>query len=739
MYDYSKIDKKVEKIIKEVCIYMKSLNTTFIWDEIKKAYLFARDAHEWQIRKSGQYYINHPVEATLILISLKPDISTIQACLLHDVIEDTEKTAEEIKEIFWDEVELLCKWMEKLSKIRYRWEERSIWSLRKMFIAMADDLRVIFIKLSDRLHNMRTLKFHPSIEKRQRIALETLNIYAPIADRLWLFNIKNFLEEECLKTLKYNDYKKIKEELRELETKSSDFVNNVKKEIQGHLDWKIQNFEVDYRIKSVYSIYKKLQKKWLANVNDLYDLYWIRIMVETESDCYKVLWIIHNAWTPLPSRFKDYIALPKPNWYKSLHTTVMWLLKQFRKQPTEIQIKTYWMKEYSDIWVAAHYEYKEKWSDIAQDIYWVNELKELTQNVWDNDFFWSLKIDVFKDRIFVFTPKWDFINLPAWSTVIDFAYYLHTDLWNHISLAKVNWKIYPLDKELHNWDVVEIIIDKHKKPNPFWISFVKTLKAKTNIKSYLKKENKEIYRERWKDIMNKYLEKYELWTFDKDYSLLKVIDWKELSLDERFQLLEQVWNFSLTPWTLFRRILRSNKNLTTKKIEISKKHKHKFDKEIIIDNLNKHNIIIWSEEWLEYRLWHCCDKWIPNEIVAHINNKWVITIHNRKCETLEKVNRNRLLPAYVKWTENDNLVVSLEIILKNKFWVLKDLTETIFSMNIEVDEISSEKVWLNNVKLTLKIIVLDYEYLIVDRLIERLKIHFWDDFIETKILKMEKQ
>ena len=180
-------------------------------------------------------------------------------------------------------------------------------------------------------------------------------------------------------------------------------------------------------------------------------------MVEDEWDCYRTLWLIHNKWTPLPKRFKDYIALPKPNWYKSLHTTVMWLLKQYRKQPTEIQIKTFEMKNFSDLWVAAHFEYKEKWSIVAKDVDWVKELKEITQN---NDFVWSLKIDVFKDRIFVFTPKWDFINLPAWSTPIDFAYYLHTDLWNHITIAKVNSKVYPLDKDLHNWDVVEIISDK---------------------------------------------------------------------------------------------------------------------------------------------------------------------------------------------------------------------------------------------------------------------------------------
>lgn len=457
-------------------------------------------------------------------------------------------------------------------------------------------------------------------------------------------------------------------------------------------------------------------------------------MVDNEWDCYKTLWLIHNKWTPLPKRFKDYIALPKPNWYKSLHTTVMWLLKQYRKQPTEIQIKTFEMKEFSDLWVAAHFEYKEKWSKVARDIDWVKELKDLTQNIWDSDFVWSLKIDVFKDRIFVFTPKWDFINLPVWSTAIDFAYYLHTDLWNHISIAKVNSKVYPLDKELHNWDVVEIVIDKNKTPNPFWISFVKTLKAKSNIKSFLKKENKEMYRERWKDIMNNYLEKAWLDLFDKDFSLLRIIEWRENNYEERLQLLEQVWNFSTSPNSLIKKILKtqkispinhSNKNKTVKNIEETQK--------------SKNEIIIWWETDLKYKLWHCVRRKIPDDIVAHINNKWIITIHKRDCKTLKTVNKDRLLTAYLKWNEDENLIVSINFSFTNKIWILKDLANILFSMWIDVDEIKTEKVSKKITWIYLKLIILDYEYLIIDRLIDRLKIWFWEDLIDYEIKKMQKE
>jgi len=504
---YEKIDKKVETIVDRVLSYMTNLNADFIRFEIYKAYEYAKKAHHPDLRLSWEPYISHPVEAVEILLCLKPDLYTIQACFLHDVIEDTPKTKEDILEGFWEDVAFLCEWMEKLSKVKYRWEERTIWSLRKMLIAMAEDLRVIFIKLADRLHNMKTLNFQPKKEKRERIALETLNVYAPIADRLALFQLKNALDEECFKVLEPKKYKKIKNELEEIEDNIKSFTNNAKADIDKLLDWKVSNYEIDFRVKSVYSIYNKLTKKWLYSILDLYDLFWMRIMVSNDEDCYRVLGLIHSKWTPLPRRFKDYIALPKPNWYKSLHTTIMWFLKSERKQPTEIQIKTHKMKEYSDLWVAAHFEYKEKWSKIAREIDWVNELKEIVNSVWDSEFVWSMKVDVFKDRIFVFTPKWDFINLPAGSTSIDFAYYVHSDLWDHISLAKVNESVYPLDKELHNWDVVEVVIDKNKRPNPLWISFVKTVKAKNRIKGYLKQEDKELHRERGKDIMNKYLEK----------------------------------------------------------------------------------------------------------------------------------------------------------------------------------------------------------------------------------------
>ena len=735
---YSKIDKRVEVIVKKVSLYMPNLNIKYIREEIFKAYEYARDAHEWQYRLSWEPYISHPVEATMILLELKPDIFTIQSCLLHDVIEDTPKTKEDIEKEFWKEVAFLCEWLSKLSKVRYKWEDRSIWSLRKMFVAMAEDLRVIFVKLSDRLHNMRTLKSHPKPEKRQRIALETLNIYAPIADRLGLFWFKNNLEEECFKILDPESYKELKRQFREIEPQRRTFMKNVESEIDKILKWKVENYEIDYRVKSIYSIHKKLLKKWLTHMKELFDVFWVRVMVETEADCYKVLWIIHNTWTPIPRRFKDYIALPKPNWYKSLHTSIIWLFQEDTKQPTEIQIKTYEMKEYADIWVAAHFEYKEKWSKIAKDIDWVKELKDMVDSIQDSDFVGSLKVDLFKDRIYVFTPQWDFINLPFGSTPIDFAYAVHSELWDHITVAKVNWIVYPLDKELNNWDVVEVITDKNRKPNPFWISFVKTVKAKNKIKSFLRKEDKEIHRERWKEILSKYLEKFWFDKLDKDLSILKNIDWKTLWIEERWSLLEQVWDFSYPASTLLRKIQKS------KDPNFDKKEKRlTWGWEIHKENEKvshwKQTLIIWWEVWLDYKICSCCKRKLWKDIVAHINNKWVITIHKRNCKILNEVNKDRLLTAYIDGEKEESIIYEISFIIKNETWVLNELTSIIYSMKIDVDSINTEKIWNSQRKLIFWLKIFDYEYMIIDRLLDRIRMKLWDRVLNYFILWVTKE
>lgn len=734
--DYTSIDKKVDKLIKNVCIYLSDLSPDYIANEIKKAYLFAREAHHGVMRLSWDPYINHPVEATQILLDLKPDLYTIQACILHDVIEDTPKTYEDILGTFWEDVARICAGMEKLSKVRYFWEERTVWSLRKMFVAMSEDIRVIFVKLSDRLHNMKTLKYHPKKEKRERIALETLNIYAPIADRLWLHKFKNMLDEECFKILFPNDYRQIKRELIESNETMSSFQTNAKVEIENILKDSWINYKVDFRVKSIYSIYKKLKRKNLSKVSDLYDLYGIKILVNDVSDCYKALWLVHSFWTPLPKRFKDYIALPKPNWYQSLHTTVVWLLRKHRQQPTEIQIKTFDMELRSSIWVAAHFEYKEKGSRMAQDIDWVKQLKDLTENLWNNEFMDSLKIDLFKDRIFVLTPRWDNINLPAWSTPIDFAYEIHTDLWNHITLAKINWQPSPLDKELKNGDVVEIITDKNKKPNPFYISFVKTTKAKNCIRSFLRNEDRELHVERGREILNNLLEKAWIEKLDKDLTVLKTIDDRNYSVDERIDILEQIWNFSTNPTAIVKKIFK------TKKIQYKPKIPTKtLNQNLVIleEKKSQKDIIIGGEKHMPYKVWICCEDKLWDKIVAYINSKGVITIHNRECKTLNRLSKDRFLSAYYEWDELNNIIFDINFVFENKIGVLKSLSDILFDMNINTLEILSKREGLDKTSLFLKLEILDHDYLIIDRFLDRVKFKIWSSLLDFEIKKIGNQ
>jgi len=732
--DYiSEIDTQVEGIISRVQAYNSAISESEAREHISQAYEFAKKAHEKDVRLSWEPYISHPVAATEILLSLSPDISTIQACFLHDVIEDTPFTFDDIEEIFWSDVANLCNGMSKLEKVKYRGEDRTLWSLRKMFIAMADDLRVIFIKLADRQHNMQTLLNHPKPEKRERIALETLNIYVPIAARLWLYNFKSSLEEECFKILHPKEREKLIAELDELSEGRNEFKNTAILTIGKLLEDIDIPHKVDFRVKAPYSIYKKMKRKNIEHPRDLYDIYGLRVVVPSVADCYRVLWEIHSHYHTLPYRFKDYIALPKPNGYQSLHTTIVGFLKKFTRQPTELQIRTTSMHKRAEIWVAAHFEYKERGSKISTEVDWVRDLKEMVDGVGNNDLMSSLKIDTFKNRIFVFTPKGSPINLPTGSTPIDFAYHVHTDLWNHIAIAKVNGSVHPLDKELQNGDVIEVIIDKKRKPSPFWLGYVKTIKAKNNIKAYLRRWDKETHRDRGKEIMNRYLEKADLPPFDKDLTILKIIEDRELWTEDRLLLLEQVGNFSITPASLLKKILKAQNISYVKKKE--KTEELDVQKTQIQEEHKK--VIIWWEESFSYKTCRsCCKAWIPDTIVAHINSRGIFTIHSRNCNILDWVNKERLMNAYIKGEESLTLF-RLSLRLENKIGMMKVISETLFAMEINIDELHTKKISQSQTSLTIGLEVNDYEYLIIDRFIERIKNLLWKSLLEYQIREIK--
>jgi GTP pyrophosphokinase len=420
------------------------------------------------------------LHTAFVLAQIKADFNTITAGVLHDVPEDTEYTLEEVRKNFGEDVAHLVKGITKLGKIKYRGIERYRENLRKMFLAMAKDVRVILIKFSDRLHNLRTLDALPP-EKQQRIAKETLEIYAPIADLLGIWRLKWQMEDLCFKYLYPEEYKKLEYRYEvEKKVEHTQFIQKMK----NILGKKLQEAGVDHtiegRFKHLYSIYKKMQSKD-RKFDEIYDVFALRVIVNDVSDCYRTLGVIHSLWRPKPSRFKDYIAVPKPNGYQSLHTTVFGP----RGKATEFQIRTKEMNDKALYGIAAHWQYKEHGSETPREQpRWIKEILDAQRELKNTaDFLNKVKLDVFQDRIFVFSPKGDVFELPEKATPIDFAYAVHTDIGNKASGALVNDKMAGLDYELKNGDLVEVIVDKNRKgPNYDWTKFVKTKRARDKIK-----------------------------------------------------------------------------------------------------------------------------------------------------------------------------------------------------------------------------------------------------------------
>ena len=450
-------------------------------DLVCLAFDFADSAHKGQERKNGEPYINHSLETAITLAKLRLDQETIIAGLLHDVPEDTNIPLAEIEKNFGKNVAHLVEGITKLGKLKYRGIERYIENLRKMFVAMAADIRVIFIKFADRLHNLRTLDaLEPG--KRERIARETLEIYAPIANRLGVWQLKGELEDLSFKYLYPEEYQDLKTRLDANFSERRDMLAHIKHEVSKALKKEnIPIMEISGRAKDLWSLYKKLQIR-NNELERIYDIVALRIIVPSIADCYKTLGVIHNHWRPMPNRLKDYIAQPKPNGYQSLHTTIFC----DRGKTVEIQIRTQEMHRTSEIGIAAHWHYDEKGSiKFDKKLEWVQELTRWQQELQDDrTFLDSLKIDVFQDRIFVFTPKGDVIDLPEASTPVDFAYHIHTKIGDTSTGARINNQIASLDTPLKSGDMVEIITDKNRKgPNLDWLVFVKTRAARDKIRA----------------------------------------------------------------------------------------------------------------------------------------------------------------------------------------------------------------------------------------------------------------
>lgn len=477
----------------ELMAVLKESNRPYDFDMITQAYEYADKAHEGQMRQSGEPYITHPISVAHILVELGMDTETICAGLLHDVVEDTASTLDEIKKMFGADVALMVDGVTKLTKLSYSSkEQRQAENVRKMLLAMAKDVRVIIVKLADRLHNMRTGEYWKEYKRREK-ALETMEVYAPLADRLGIRSIKEELEDISLRFLDPIAYEEIERMLKLKKEERERFLDAIQEKIRERLNKEGMKFFLQSRVKSIYGIYRKVYMQG-RNFDEIYDVYAVRVIVDTSYECYSVLGIMHDEFTPIPKRFKDYISTPKANMYQSLHTTV---LDKEGGIPFEIQIRTWEMHYTAEYGIAAHWKYKagiEKKDKLEERLAWVRQLLEVQQDSGDaQDIVRSIKSDIAPEECFVFTPKGDVINLPTGSTVIDFAYAIHSEVGNRMTGAKVDGRIVPLDFKLETGMIVEIITSKGpgNGPSRDWLKIVKTSEARTKIRAWFKKERRE--------------------------------------------------------------------------------------------------------------------------------------------------------------------------------------------------------------------------------------------------------
>lgn len=649
-------------------------------DKAQQALNTAIQAHNGQYRLSGEQYIIHPCSVALILLDLGFDSVTIQASLLHDVLEDTAVTKEELTKLFGEKVVQLVDGVTKLNKITFTSkEEEQAENLRKMFFAIAEDVRVLIIKLADRLHNMRTLIYLPE-DKRIAFAKETMDIYAPLASRLGISKVKCELEDIAMSYLYPADYKMIRDDLKLNKDERLSVVEKVSDDIKKELEKLNINGQVFGRAKHIYSIYKKM-KKQNKTIDQIFDLMAVRVIVDSVKDCYTVLGTIHTKWKPLPGRFKDYIAMPKQNMYQSLHTTVV---TRFGA-PCEIQIRTFEMNKIAEYGVAAHWKYKEgKANDTATEmeekLSWLRSVLDEQKDLTDSGAFMdTVKMNIFSDEVFVFTPKGDVYNLPEGSTVVDFAYAIHSAIGNKCVGAKVNSKIVPLNTKVKTGDIVEILTSNNTKgPSRDWLNFVRTASAKNKIRGFFKKEEKEENVKRGKEMLEREAKRrgYNLSDLLSTADIIKYFS-KKYSINTLDDLFNAVGYGAFTTNQILIKLIDLFKAVH-QEVEIESEEK------ALVKHKHSGGVIINGYDDFSVRMSHCCNPVPGDEIVGYVSRGRGVSVHCKDCPNVKNMEKERLIEAKWDLDVNSTFTAGIKITADNKSGLLNSVSFTTMKQNISI-------------------------------------------------------
>ena len=701
MEEFVSPDKLYQELIQSVRKYHPSADISLI----EKAYRVARESHEGQVRKSGEPYIIHPLCVAIILADLELDKETIVAGLLHDVVEDTVMTEEEIAKEFNPDVALLVDGVTKLAQLSYDADkvEKQAENLRKMFLAMANDIRVILIKLADRLHNMRTLKYMTP-EKQKEKARETMDIYAPIAQRLGISKIKIELEDLSLKYLEPEAYYDLVEKIALKKSARDDYIQKLVEEVRSHITNAGIEAEIDGRVKHFFSIYKKMvnQDKTL---DQIYDLFAIRIIVKDVKDCYAALGVIHEMYKPIPGRFKDYIAMPKPNMYQSLHTTLIGP----DGQPFEIQIRTYEMHRTAEYGIAAHWKYKEASNggnvenQEEEKLSWLRQILEWQKDMSDNREFMSLlksDLDLFSDTVFCFTPSGDVKNLPTGSTPIDFAYAIHSAVGNKMIGAKVNGKLVTIDYVIQNGDRIEIITSQNSHgPSRDWLNIVKSTQAKNKINQWFRSQFKEENIAKGKELISQYckMKSIELSDINKPEYQNKIL--RKYGFHDWDSALATVGHGGLKESQVVNRMLEEYKKDHVVPITDSDVLENIQDANIskTIPQKSKSGIVVKGLYDVAVHFSKCCSPVPGDEIVGFVTRGRGVSIHRTDCINiinLSDMDRARLIDA--EWQQgasegsNGLYLAEIKIFGNNRTGLLVDITKIFTERGIDINAINSK-------------------------------------------------